>query len=72
MDKNKIKVWYDEETDILYVSFKSGVSVDSEEIDEDIRIEYGKDGEVVGIEIHNLTKMVAKSLAAQIKEVTKL
>lgn len=72
MDKNKIKVWYDEETDILYVSFKSGVSVDSEEIGEDIRIEYGKDGEIVGIEIHNLTKMVAKSLAAQVKEVTKL
>ncbi len=72
MDKDKIKVWYDAETDILYVSFKKGAGVDSEEISEDIRVEYGKYGEIVGVEIHNLTKMVAKSLVTQVKEVAKL
>ena len=68
MDKDKIKVWFDEEEDILYVSFKEGVVVDSEEIEKDIRVEYGKEGEIMGVEIHNLTKMVAKSLTTRLKE----
>ncbi|RKZ21723.1 DUF2283 domain-containing protein [bacterium] len=72
MDKDKIKVWYDEETDILYVSFRKGSGVDSEEIRENIRVEYGKKGEVMGVEIHHLTKMVAKSLMREIKEMAKL
>lgn len=71
MAKDKIKVWFDEDEDILYVSFKEGVAVDSEEVEEDIRVEYGKEGEVIGVEVHNITKMVAKSLAPKLKEVLK-
>ena len=71
MDKNKIKVWFDEVSDILYVSFKEGPSVDSEEVKEDIRVEYGKEGEVLGVEIHNVTKMVAKSLGVHLREAIK-
>ncbi len=71
MDKNKIKVWFDEETDILYVSFKKGPAVDSEEINNNVRVEYGKKGEIIGIEIHNVTKIVAKSLAAHLKKEVK-
>ena len=33
MGKN-VKVWFDEETDILYVSLGEGISVDSEEVAE--------------------------------------
>ena len=40
MDKNKVKMWYDEETDILYISLREESAVDSEEIDENIRVEY--------------------------------
>ena len=68
MDKNKIKAWYDDESDIFYVSLKQGRAVDSEEIAEDVRIEYDKAGEILGIEIHNVAKMVAKSLATRLKE----
>ena len=71
MDKGKVKVWYDGKTDILYVSFKEGASVDSEELSKGIRVEYGREGDVVGLEIHNLTEMVAKSLVEQVKEVMK-
>jgi uncharacterized protein YuzE len=39
MDKN-IKVSFDEENDVLYLSLKPGITIDSEEIIEDIRIEY--------------------------------
>ena len=41
MGKN-VKVWFDEETDILYLSLKEVISVDSEEVAEDVRVEYDK------------------------------
>ena len=34
-----VKVWFDEETDILYLSLREGISVDSEEVAEDVRVE---------------------------------
>ena len=70
MGKN-VKVWFDEETDILYVSLREGISVDSEEVAEDVRVEYDKQGQIIGVEIHNITKMLAKSLARQLKEAVK-
>ncbi len=66
-----IKVWFDEEMDILYISLKEGVSVDSEEVAEDIRVEYDEQGQIIGVEIYNITKMLAKNLAKQLKEVMK-
>jgi len=69
MDKNKVKMWYDEETDILYLSLKEGRAVDSEEIEENIRIEYDKKGEIVGLEISNISRYLAKSIAEKLKEV---
>ena len=72
MDKNKIKIWFDDEEDILYVSLKEGLAVDSEEIKKGIRVEYGKDGRVIGIEIHNLSKMIAKSLASRLKAMERI
>ena len=71
MDKDKIKVWYDEKEDILYLSFKEGPALDSEEIDENIRLEYGKEGNVIGVEIWNVAKMVAKNLTRELQEVGK-
>ena len=69
MGKDKIKMWYDEEVDILYISFKEGESVDSEEVEENIRIEYNKDGEIVGLEISEISKYLAKSIAEKLKGV---
>ena len=58
MGKN-VKVWFDEETDILYLSLKEEISVDSEEVAEDVRVEYDKQGQIIGVEIHNITKTVS-------------
>ena len=70
MGKN-VKVWFDEETDILYLSLKEVISVDSEEVAEDVRVEYDKQGQIIGVEIHNITKMLAKPLARKLREAVK-
>ena len=61
-----LKVTYDPEEDILYIVVREGRVFDSREIDEDIRLEYDKDGEVAGIEIMNARRNLAKSLAQEI------
>jgi uncharacterized protein YuzE len=48
MGKNKIKVWFDEEMDILGVSLRKGASVDLEEIEEGVRIEYDAQSRIIG------------------------
>lgn len=72
MGKNKIRVWYDEESDILYVSLKEGASVDSEEIEENIRVEFDKKGQAIALEVADITRMLARPLAKQLKEVTEI
>jgi len=66
-----VKVWFDEETDILYLSLREGISVDSEEVAEDVRVEYDKQDQIIGVEIYNITKMLAKPLARQLREAVK-
>jgi len=61
-----LKVNYDPEEDILYIVVKKGQVFDSKEIDEDIRLEYDKSGEVAGIEIMNARRNLAKTLAQEI------
>lgn len=61
-----LKLNYDPEEDILYIVVKEGQVFDSKEIDEDIRLEYDKKGEVAGIEIMNARKNLARPLAQEI------
>jgi uncharacterized protein YuzE len=68
MDKG-VRISFDEESDILYLSLKEGVAVDSEEIIEDVRVEYDEEGQVIGIEIFNITKMLATALGKRLKEI---
>jgi len=70
MDKG-VRISFDEESDILYLSLKEGVAVDSEEIIEDVRVEYDEEGRVIGIEIFNITKMLATALGKRLKEILK-
>lgn len=67
MDKN-IKIWFDEEEDILYLSLKEGIATDSEEVAENIRIEYDEKGSMIGIEILNISRMLASSIAKHLKD----
>ncbi|MGR3178930.1 MAG: DUF2283 domain-containing protein [Candidatus Anammoxibacter sp.] len=68
MGKSKVKVWCDEEADILYMSFKEGPSVDSEETEEGVRVEYGSDGEIVGVEVSDVSRLLAQPLIRKIEE----
>ena len=61
-----MKVNYDPEEDILYIVVKEGPVFDRKEIDEDVRLEYDKDGEVAGIAIMNARRNRAKTLAQEI------
>lgn len=70
MDKN-IKMWFDVEEDTLYLSLKEGVAIDSEEISDNIRIEYDELGNPVGIEIYNISKILANSIAEHLQNLTK-
>jgi Uncharacterized conserved small protein len=51
MDKNKIKIRYDKDGDILYILSAKGPVKDTIEIGEDVFIEIDKNGKIVGIEI---------------------
>ena len=63
-----LKINYDPEEDILYIIVKEGSIFDSKEIDEDIRLEYDRKGEVAGLEIMNARKNIAKTFAREIAE----
>jgi uncharacterized protein YuzE len=66
-----IKVWFDEDDDILYISLKKGPAVDSEEVSDNVRVEYDAHDQIIGIEIYHISKMVAKNLAKELKETLK-
>lgn len=64
--KNRIKIWFDENEDILYVSFGKGKAIDSEEKEDGVRVEYNKEGKIIGIEIAEITKRLVKPLARKL------
>lgn len=61
-----MKVHYDPDVDILYLVIRRGPIRDSRELDEDIRVEYDKNGTIVGIEISNAGKNLARPLSPTI------
>lgn len=69
MGKDKVKLWFDEKTDILYISFGKGPAVDSEEKVKGIRLEYDKEGKVIGVEVTDITKILAKPIARELNEI---
>ncbi len=66
-----MKINYDEQTDILYLVIRKGPAYDSEELNEDLRVEYDKKGKIVGIELleakRNVGKVMAQEIAKQVK-----
>jgi uncharacterized Rmd1/YagE family protein len=47
--RGAMKDFYNEETDIYYISFKEGKAHDSEEILEDVILEYDENYNIIGI-----------------------
>ena len=57
-----MKVRYDPEADILYILIKEGKVRDTEEVDEDLFVEYDEEGNIVGIEIWQAGKYVVSEI----------
>lgn len=57
-----MNVRYDSEADILYILIKEGEVSDSDEVDEDIWVEYDEEGKIAGIEIWSASKRVSTNL----------
>ncbi len=51
-----MKVKYDKETDILYITFSNVAIEESDEDKEGFILDYSKDGNLVGIEVLNASK----------------
>lgn len=62
MKKNRQKVYYDKKHDILWLYIKSGAEEEHKEITPDINLELGKNGELLGIEIFNASKVLGSKL----------
>jgi uncharacterized protein YuzE len=65
-------VHYDPKVDILYIVLKEGPVEDTIEANEDVFIELGRNGEIIGIEIwrasKNIVEPISKVLASRVKE----
>jgi uncharacterized protein YuzE len=53
-----MKVKYDKEVDILYVSLNNEVVFESDEDKKGIILDYSADGQIVGIEILNASRQI--------------
>lgn len=62
MRKTRQKVYYDKKTDVLWLNIKSGVEKEYREVTPGVGIEIGKDGELLGIEILNASKVLGPKL----------
>ena len=66
------RVLYDPKADILYIVVKEGPVEDTIEANDDIFIELGKSGEIIGIEIwrasRNIMEAIVRELAKRVKE----
>ncbi|BAJ50119.1 conserved hypothetical protein [Candidatus Caldarchaeum subterraneum] len=61
-----MKVTYDPEADIIYMVLRDGEVYDSREENEDIRLEYDKEGQLIGIEIMNARANLIAAIAKEI------
>ncbi len=53
-----MKLHYYPDTDSLYIDLSSAPSVDSQEISEDIVLDFGEDGRIVGLDIQHASKQM--------------
>jgi len=62
-----MKTTYDKQADALYIYFTSGKSVTkTEEVKEDIMVDYDDDGSLIGLEILDASKKLSKQTLTSI------
>jgi uncharacterized protein YuzE len=55
---NRVRFHYYPETDSLYIDLSEKTSVDSQEVAPGIVLDFGRDGQLVGIDIQDASKVV--------------
>ncbi len=63
MKKIKEKVYYDKKSDALWLLIKRGFEEEVKEVAPGVNIELGRDGELLGIEILNASKVLGEKIA---------
>ena len=66
-----MKVRHDPKVDILYILIKEGEVFDTDEVDEDVWIEYDENGEIMGIEIWSAGEKVIMNALKEIEKYSK-
>ena len=70
-----MRINYYPETDSLYIDLSSKPSVDSREVSDGIVLDYGEDGNLVGIDIDEastkleISELILSKLPAEVKQV---
>lgn len=62
MKKPNQKVYHDKKTDVLWILVKSGPEEEHKEVAPGISVELGKNGELLGIEILDASKVLRPKL----------
>lgn len=65
MKRTKEKIYYDKKTDVLWFLVKSGIEEEHREVVPGVSVELGKDGELLGIEILNASKVLGEKLTSK-------
>ena len=52
-----MKISYDPKYDVMYIKFSEGMIADTNEVDANVLIDYGKDRKIIGIEILSASRM---------------
>ena len=60
--QTKQKIHYDKKTDVLWLMVKSGIEEEHREITPGVSVELGNNGELLGIEILNASKVLGSKL----------
>ena len=56
------KIHYDKKTDVLWLNVKKGIEEEYKEVAPGVNLELDKDGELLGIEILNASKVLGSKL----------
>ena len=68
MKKTKSKIYYDKKTDVLWLNIKSGAEEEYREITPGVSVELGKNGELLGIEILNASRVLGSKLGLKLNK----
>ena len=69
---HQMKITYDKDVDALYIELSNNKAVESEEIENDIVLDYDENDNVVGIEILNCIKNHKDLILPAIKKIDKV